>query len=179
MNDLTGGAGGVTVPVAPFARAELPCAQSDPAHFPDSVDVQIPHRPTVVVRGLELHNRPLARCDRADLHAALLAEPVVARRRAIGHYPAYADGWRQVDGWQTGADGESDCDCQHEAHPTFFRLNALMIGSWLGFGVGLFVVIGTLFSVVGPLVVPRSIDSRISRGVERALDAGFLQLSRL
>src|ERR1700693_6068009 len=48
MNDLAGGAGGVLVPVAPFARAELPCAQSDPARFPDSVDVQIPHRPTVV-----------------------------------------------------------------------------------------------------------------------------------
>src|ERR1700726_1424798 len=53
MNDLAGGAGGVLVPVAPFARAELPRAQSDPARFPESVDVQIPHRPTVVVRGLE------------------------------------------------------------------------------------------------------------------------------
>src|ERR1700730_5312962 len=92
MNDLAGGAGGVLVPVAPFARAELPRAQSDPAHFPDSVDVQIPHRPTVVVRGLELHNRPRARCDRADLHAALLGEPVVAGRRAIAHPPAHADG---------------------------------------------------------------------------------------
>src|ERR1700726_1483996 len=53
MNDLAGGAGGVLVPVAPFARAELPGAQSDPARFPDSVDVQILHRPTVAVRGLE------------------------------------------------------------------------------------------------------------------------------
>src|SRR5271167_151847 len=53
MNDLARDAGGVLVPVAPFARAELPRAQSDPARFPESVDVQIPHRPTVVVRGLE------------------------------------------------------------------------------------------------------------------------------
>src|ERR1700730_3760351 len=62
---------------------------------------------------------------------------------------------------------------------TLFRLNALMIGPWLGFALGLFVVIGTLFSVVGTLVVPRSINSRISRVVEQALDAGFLQLARL
>src|ERR1700737_2821186 len=54
-----------------------------------------------------------------------------------------------------------------------------MMGAWLGFVVGFFIVMGTLSSVVGTLVVPRSIDSRISRGVERALDAGFLQLSRL
>jgi len=54
-----------------------------------------------------------------------------------------------------------------------------MIGSWLGFAVGLFVVMGTLFSVVGTLVVPRSVNSRISGVVDRALDTGFLQLSRL
>jgi hypothetical protein len=54
-----------------------------------------------------------------------------------------------------------------------------MIGAWLGFAVGLFVVIGTMSSVVGTLVVPRNIGSRISRMVERVLDAGFLQLSRL
>jgi hypothetical protein len=38
---------------------------------------------------------------------------------------------------------------------------------------------GTLFSVVGTLVVPRSIGSRISRAVDWALDVGFLQLARL
>ena len=54
-----------------------------------------------------------------------------------------------------------------------------MVGAWLGFAVGLFVVVGTLSSIVGTLVVPRSINSRISRVVERALDAGFLQLARL
>jgi hypothetical protein len=58
-------------------------------------------------------------------------------------------------------------------------LNALVISAWLGFAVGLFVVIGTLSSVVGTLVVPRSIDSRITRLVERALDALFLQMARL
>jgi hypothetical protein len=57
-------------------------------------------------------------------------------------------------------------------------LNALVIGAWLGFAGGLFVVIGTLSSVIGTLVVPRSINSRISRLVERALDALFLQLGR-
>ena len=76
------------------------------------------------------------------------------------------------------ADGEHR-DREHEAHPTLFRLNALMIGAWLGFAVGLVVVIGTLFSVVGTLVVPRSINSRISRVVDGTLDAGFLQLARL
>jgi hypothetical protein len=54
-----------------------------------------------------------------------------------------------------------------------------MIGAWLGFGVGLFVVMGTLFSVVGTLVVPRNIGSRISRVVDRVLDGAFLQLARL
>ncbi len=62
---------------------------------------------------------------------------------------------------------------------TLFRLNALVIGVWLGFAVGLFVVMGTLSSVVGTLVVPRGINSRISRVVDRTLDAGFLQLARL
>jgi hypothetical protein len=57
-------------------------------------------------------------------------------------------------------------------------LNALVIGAWLGFAVGLFVVVGTWLSVVGTLVVPRGIHSRISRTVDRALDAGFLQLAR-
>jgi hypothetical protein len=42
----------------------------------------------------------------------------------------------------------------------------------------LFVVLGTLFSVVGTLVVPRGVNSRISRTVDRVLDAFFLQLAR-
>src|SRR5689334_19975461 len=58
------------------------------------------------------------------------------------------------------------------------RLNALVIGAWVGFAAGLFVVVGTLSSVVGTLVVPRGIHSRISRTVDRALDAGFLRLAR-
>jgi hypothetical protein len=58
------------------------------------------------------------------------------------------------------------------------RFNAVMIGAWLGFMVGLFVVMGTLSSVVGTLVVPRRVNSRISRVVDRVLDALFLQLAR-
>ena len=57
-------------------------------------------------------------------------------------------------------------------------LNALVIGAWIGFAVGLFVVMGTLSSVVGTLVVPRGINSRISRTVDRALGALFLRLAR-
>jgi hypothetical protein len=55
-------------------------------------------------------------------------------------------------------------------------LNAVVIGAWLGFAGGLFVVLGTLASVVGTLVVPRGITSRLSIAVDRALDAGFVQL---
>ena len=40
-----------------------------------------------------------------------------------------------------------------------FSLNALVISAWLGSAVGLFVVMGTLSSVVGTLVVPRGINS--------------------
>jgi hypothetical protein len=57
-------------------------------------------------------------------------------------------------------------------------LNAVVIGAWFGFAVGLVVVLGTLASVVGTLVVPRGINSRISRAVDRSLDAGFLRLAR-
>jgi hypothetical protein len=58
-------------------------------------------------------------------------------------------------------------------------LNALVIGAWLGFAGGLFVVVGTVSSVVGALVVPRRINSRISRTVDGTLDAVFLQLARI
>jgi hypothetical protein len=57
-------------------------------------------------------------------------------------------------------------------------LNAVVIGAWFGFAAGLLLVLGTLASVVGSLVVPRGINSRISRTVDRSLDAVFLRLSR-
>ncbi|MDT7764826.1 MAG: hypothetical protein QOC63_4246 [Mycobacterium sp.] len=57
-------------------------------------------------------------------------------------------------------------------------LNAVVIAAWFGFAVGLVVVLGTLASVVGTLVVPRGINSRISRAVDRSLDVGFLRLAR-
>jgi hypothetical protein len=53
-----------------------------------------------------------------------------------------------------------------------------VIGAWLGFAVGLYVVTSTMFSVVGTLVVPRGVNSHISRAVDRALDIGFHQLTR-
>src|SRR6201993_4333561 len=53
-----------------------------------------------------------------------------------------------------------------------------MIGAWLGFAVGIVVVMVTLSSVVGTLVVPRAINSRISRAVDRCLDVAFLLLVR-
>jgi hypothetical protein len=63
-------------------------------------------------------------------------------------------------------------------HLTLSGLNVLVIGEWLGFAVGMYVVIGNLSSVVGTLVVPRRINSRISRAVDWVLDAGFLRLAR-
>ena len=54
-----------------------------------------------------------------------------------------------------------------------------MIGAWLGFAVGIVVVTVTLSSVVGTLVVPRAINSRISRAVDRSLDVAFLLLVRV
>jgi hypothetical protein len=54
----------------------------------------------------------------------------------------------------------------------------VVIGAWLGFAVGLFVVTSTLLSVVGTLVVPRGVNSPISRTVDRALDGAFFQVTR-
>jgi hypothetical protein len=54
----------------------------------------------------------------------------------------------------------------------------VVIGAWLGFAVGLFVVTSALLSVVGTLVVPRGVNSPISVTVDRALDAAFFQLTR-
>src|SRR5262249_44025740 len=44
LHDVTRGAGGVAVAVAPLARAKLPGAQTNPADLADSVDVEIFHR---------------------------------------------------------------------------------------------------------------------------------------
>jgi hypothetical protein len=57
-------------------------------------------------------------------------------------------------------------------------LNAVVAGWWVGFGAGVVVVVGTLLSVVGTLVVPRNVDSRISRACERLLDFVFRYATR-
>jgi hypothetical protein len=49
---------------------------------------------------------------------------------------------------------------------------------WIGFAVGLVVLAGALFSVIGTLVVPRGVDSRISRVCEQGVDFIFLQATR-
>jgi len=49
---------------------------------------------------------------------------------------------------------------------------------WIGFAAGLLVLIATTFSVVGTLVVPRAIDSRISRLCEVVVDAVFVLVTR-
>jgi len=46
---------------------------------------------------------------------------------------------------------------------------------WIGCVAGLLIVGGTLFSVVGTLVVPRAIDSRVSRATDRVVDLLFLR----
>jgi hypothetical protein len=49
---------------------------------------------------------------------------------------------------------------------------------WIGFAGGIVVLLGTVLSVVGTLVIPRGIDSRISRACEAAVDAAFLVAAR-
>ena len=49
-----------------------------------------------------------------------------------------------------------------------------MLVNWLGFAVGIVVLLGTAFSVLGTLVVPRGIDSRLSRTCEFVVDRLFL-----
>jgi hypothetical protein len=49
-----------------------------------------------------------------------------------------------------------------------------MVGAWVGFTAGLFLVFGTMMSVAGTLVVPRGVNSPISVSVERSLDFAFL-----
>jgi hypothetical protein len=58
------------------------------------------------------------------------------------------------------------------------RLNALVVGSWIGFAAGLAVIVTTVSSVVGTLVVPRNVSSFISRACERLLDVVFLRATR-
>jgi hypothetical protein len=53
-----------------------------------------------------------------------------------------------------------------------------MVLRWVGFVAGIAVLAGTAASVVGTLVVPRGIDSRISRACERAVNAGFALITK-
>jgi hypothetical protein len=53
-----------------------------------------------------------------------------------------------------------------------------MVGAWVGFGTGLLVVLGTLMSVAGTLVVPRAVNSPVSLTVEWFLDVTFLLITR-
>ncbi|HEY3260725.1 MAG TPA: hypothetical protein VGJ95_10730 [Pseudonocardiaceae bacterium] len=53
-----------------------------------------------------------------------------------------------------------------------------MLLRWVGFGGGLAVLLATGLSVVGTLVVPRAIDSRISRACDRVVDAAFAAATR-
>jgi hypothetical protein len=49
---------------------------------------------------------------------------------------------------------------------------------WFGFAAGLVVLLGTAISVVGTLVVPRGIDSRISRATDNAVDRAFVLITK-
>ena len=53
-----------------------------------------------------------------------------------------------------------------------------MVASWIGFGAGLLMVLGTLMSVAGTLVVPRAVFSPASRAVELLLDVVFRILTK-
>jgi hypothetical protein len=53
-----------------------------------------------------------------------------------------------------------------------------MVGAWVGFAFGLVVVTATLMSVAGTLVVPRGVNSPLSRAVERFLDIAFFMASK-
>jgi hypothetical protein len=49
---------------------------------------------------------------------------------------------------------------------------------WFGFATGLVILLGTAISVVGTLVVPRGIDSRISRATDNAVDTAFALVTK-
>ena len=53
-----------------------------------------------------------------------------------------------------------------------------MVVRYVYLAVGVVILAGTVLSIVGTLVVPRSIDSRISRGSENVVDRAFLMVSR-
>jgi hypothetical protein len=53
-----------------------------------------------------------------------------------------------------------------------------MVGAWIGFAVGLMMVLSTLMSVAGTLVVPRAVNSPVSRFVEWFLDRAFLSVAK-
>jgi hypothetical protein len=54
----------------------------------------------------------------------------------------------------------------------------VVILQWFGFAVGLVVLGGTIASVLGTLVVPRGIDSRVSRACERGAGAVFALITK-
>ncbi len=53
-----------------------------------------------------------------------------------------------------------------------------MIVRWVLLAIGVVILTGTTLSVIGTLVVPRNIDSRISRGCEAAVDTLFRLVTR-
>jgi hypothetical protein len=53
-----------------------------------------------------------------------------------------------------------------------------MVGAWIGFAAGLMLVMGTLMSVAGTLVVPRAVNSPASRMVAWLLDIVFRILTK-
>jgi hypothetical protein len=65
---------------------------------------------------------------------------------------------------------------QRSAAPVGF--NKPMVATWVGFGAGLLLVLGTLMSVAGTLVVPRAVNSPVSLTVEWFLDVTFLVITR-
>jgi hypothetical protein len=53
-----------------------------------------------------------------------------------------------------------------------------MVATWVGFGAGLLLVMGTLMSVAGTLVVPRAVNSPVSLTVEWFLDVTFRVITK-
>ena len=53
-----------------------------------------------------------------------------------------------------------------------------MVATWVGFGAGLLLVMGTLMSVAGTLVVPRAVNSPVSLTVEWFLDLTFRVITK-
>lgn len=53
-----------------------------------------------------------------------------------------------------------------------------MVVRWICFAAGVVLLAGTLVSVIGTLVVPRNINSRVSRACEMVVDRAFLLVTR-